>query len=430
MFRAALICSALLSAPAIAKPLLLDSQDTYVTACLDWNDTPERLVQICGNALSDPGISQRQRLQLEEVRIWSLHDSDQDTLALSAAEALTQSFPGDGLSWETLAWLEYLGDDNTRARDLFEKSQSFGITADNLAGMAAAQYRLGEITAEQEVEILDATLALKPDFEWALREKGYTLSDIGQYDDALEAFQAALKFDGQSLYNQYGYLYGLTEMGNWDEALPVANRLLERSPGHYNALSRRSLTLLFLNRPKQALSDAEELLKQRPNDSDGAVRKARALFAMGRRQRAIDYLDGWQKQYDVEAYTSYWLANFYFWDGRSELGFPHIETAVELYSGDYFYHKLRGYMALDLRRLDLAGQDAKQVLELRPGDRWGLDMQAHVLLANGEFDEAFAVIAKADAAGLPRDEFRHYMNELLDQGQFIRAVKLRALYPE
>ncbi len=47
-----------------AKPQLADSQDTFVSACIADEDTPERMILICEKALEQFGASPTQRAEM------------------------------------------------------------------------------------------------------------------------------------------------------------------------------------------------------------------------------------------------------------------------------------------------------------------------------------------------------------------------------
>ena len=92
---AALAC---LSALAQAKPLLTDQQDTFASACLDNDDTPERLVQICQNALAETGASVPQRVDMMGVLAWAYFDLDRDEEADGIFARMIDLDPGSGVA--------------------------------------------------------------------------------------------------------------------------------------------------------------------------------------------------------------------------------------------------------------------------------------------------------------------------------------------
>ncbi|WP_058278592.1 hypothetical protein [Ruegeria atlantica] len=55
-----------------AKPLLTNSQETYVSACLDQSDTPERIIEICQHGQGGVGASDRQRIEIFDKLAWPI----------------------------------------------------------------------------------------------------------------------------------------------------------------------------------------------------------------------------------------------------------------------------------------------------------------------------------------------------------------------
>ena len=79
--RLTVFCAALtllaLPAASLAKPLLLSSEDTYASVCLEGWETPERLLQICELALESPSATTSQRLEMMDTMAWAYVDLGQ-----------------------------------------------------------------------------------------------------------------------------------------------------------------------------------------------------------------------------------------------------------------------------------------------------------------------------------------------------------------
>lgn len=411
-----------------AKPLLTNSQETYVSACLDQSDTPERIIEICQHGLSDVGASDRQRIEMLDKLAWAYYDLDDMDQADDAFAEILALNPDAELGLQGRAWVYYNRDDYAAATALFRQAVSRKPNASNMAGLAASARRAGEMDFAEFEEMMQTALALNPEYTWAMRELAWILEDHNRQDEALSLFRTASELDPYDPYAEYGVAFLLSEQNDWEAAFDHVSRALELKPDFVTALSRRSLILLMLDRPKQALKDAEAVIEAEPDDTDGYVRKARALSDLGQRSQAHEVLELAESRVGQGSYLLYWRASLLADDLEYEAALFHIRRSVALEGADRFDHRLHADIALGLGYTDEARDAIDQALGLYPDGEFEQYTNALVLLVEDRFDAAESMFDSATAAGLHQDYLGDFLAALVAEGRFMQAIKMRARY--
>ncbi|WP_282151892.1 tetratricopeptide repeat protein [Ruegeria atlantica] len=411
-----------------AKPLLTNSQETYVSACLDQSDTPERIIEICQHGLGDVGASDRQRIEMLDKLAWAYYDLDDMDQADDAFAEILALNPDAELGLRGRAWVYYNRDDYAAATALFRQAVSRKPNASNMAGLAASARRAGEMDFADFEEMMQTALALNPEYTWAMRELAWKLVDHNRQDEALSLFRAASELDPYDPNAEYGVAFLLSEQNDWEAAFDHVSRALELKPDFVTALSRRSLILLMLDRPKQALKDAEAVIEAEPDDTDGYVRKARALSDLGQRSQAHEVLELAESRVGPGSYLLYWRASLLADDLEYEAALFHIRRSVALEGADRFDHRLHADIALGLGYTDEARDAIDQALGLYPDGEFERYTNALVLLAEDRFDAAESMFDSATAAGLHQDYLGDFLAALVAEGRFMQAIKMRARY--
>ncbi|MCA0042395.1 tetratricopeptide repeat protein [Celeribacter litoreus] len=149
---------------AQAKPLLLNSEDTYVSACIDGWETPERLVQICELALDAAGASTTQRLKIMNQLAWSYEDLGQDERGCEIYDEMLLIEPNSTMGLNGLGWCAWSKGEYGEAAEAFEQALSVIFQAESLAGAASSKFRGGRVDFEEASEGLEAAHAVDPDY--------------------------------------------------------------------------------------------------------------------------------------------------------------------------------------------------------------------------------------------------------------------------
>src|SRR5262249_15585352 len=118
---------------------------------------------------------------------------------------------------------------------------------------------------------------------------GRALSDSGRQDEALAAYDQAVKLkpDFAEAFTNRGYV--LHALRRYDEALASYDRALALKPDDPETLSSRGNTLIELKRISDALASYERALAIAPDHAQAHWNEALARLLIG------DYARGWPK---------------------------------------------------------------------------------------------------------------------------------------
>ena len=122
-------------------------------------------------------------------------------------------------------------------------------------------------------------------------ERGLTLSDLGQFEDALESYKRALEINPRSFKafkNRANVLY---RVGRYDEAIDDFKKALEINPQLIDAWYGMGNAMNKLGRYKEAVSAYENALKINYSFIDAWVGRGAALGNMARYQEAAESFD-------------------------------------------------------------------------------------------------------------------------------------------
>ncbi|WP_270726413.1 tetratricopeptide repeat protein [Shimia sp. Alg240-R146] len=426
--KLALLSLLLVPTPALAKPLLTNSEDTYESVCLDFGDTPERLIEICTRALQATGATQVQRIDMKDSLAWAHYNLDNVQEAERLFAEMLADDPKSPLALVGLGWMAHDRDDYETAAERFGAAAEIRPEEQAIAGLGSSLYRLGKLPIDDALGYLDAALAISPKYYWAMRQKGWLLSAEGLSADAVAAFEEVLEVNPDDTNAMYGAAYVLSRDDQWQEALPLVNRALQHKPDFTAALSRRSLILLSLGRPAQALKDGKRVIELRPNDSDGFVRVARAQSALGRTKDAIATLAKAEEIVGYDGYLFYWQADLLSDAGDTDLAVKKLKTVITAGDADYYDHELLSVIQLDSKRFPEARKTVDKALTLYPLEPYLMYYDSLILINEQEYAQAEARFDEAVAAELPVERLSNFLKQLVGAAQYLQAVQMRVRY--
>ncbi len=429
-FAFGLLAILLSSGAGLAKPLLTDSQDSYVSACLRDDDSLERMAAICTAALDQAGASRGQRMELLDTLGWTQVDLGQTERAEQSFQAILDLDPGSDMGHRGMGWVAYLRDDYATAATHYQRSIDRRPTGDALATLGASLFRSDQIGLERFHSYLDTALALDPDNRWILREKGWTHVDHDDPALALPYFRRALDVYAEDANARYGLASALSDLDRNEEALPHINAAIEEVPDRMRHVRLRALILLRLDRPRQALKDADRMIADWPARADGYVYRARAQNALGRRGVAIDELAQAATDLDPTAFLIYWRAWYLYLENEYAAALDLIRQSVDLPGRDSSDDRLHARIALGAGALEEAQTMIDQALQAEPNSRWSLYYKSLIQVAAQAFDAGEASFDQARAQGLPARYLPDFLAALVAEGQFLQAINMRVRHAD
>ena len=126
-------------------------------------------------------------------------------------------------------------------------------------------YSLTELgRLEEALEAYDSAIELKPDYAWAWARRGRTLRVLGRYEEALQCYDRALEIQPQYAFAWNGKGIVLERMGRLEEALACYEKSTEINPSDVWHWCNQADVLLSMNRHREAIPLLEKALQQDP----------------------------------------------------------------------------------------------------------------------------------------------------------------------
>jgi tetratricopeptide (TPR) repeat protein len=425
---AVLALFAVAAQPLAAKPLVTSSEETLARLCLARDTAPERIVEACDAALFDAGLTQAQRVDLLVARgdgqFWL---DDFSGAEESYREALAKN-PRSVEAWNGLGWTFWETEGDEAAYEAFSASLAVDVSVQGLGGTAAAGRRSGVVATDEARRMLEAALAIDPDYVWAMREIGWTLLEDGRTEEAVRRFEAALASDPADINALYGLGRARLAAGEPETALDYFNRMLAEAPDDLSGRIYRITALRRLDRNAQALREADRLIADHPDKATGYVERGRALAALERRAEAIETFRAAEEALGANNALLYWHADLLATDERFAEALDVIERGIGLAGADYSDHLLKSYIAIELGNYALARAAAEASLATGVEDPWAHYYIAVSMVRSGDVPEGLARFDRAIAAGLPADRIGAFARELIGSGKYVEAAQLRLKY--
>lgn len=423
----ALSFCALAASSAVAKTPVIDSQQSDASACIDYNGSLNQIIERCKAGLGEAGASQAQRLEMMWSLGWAYLDLDQFEQSEAVFKDMLNIDPDAVEAMNGLGWIAEETDKYRQGVGYFKTSVQTNPTASGLSGLSKTQYELGDIELEEALQLLEAALALDPDYGYALRERGWMQLNANRYEGARKAFQQALSFREYDENALLGLARALRNQSEYEAALKQTNKLIDLNAESYFGYAERALILFHLDRDKRAIKDAERAISMRPGSASGYVTKARAMSALGQRAAALTMLEAAEEKTGPNAFLTYWRADLLTKDDRFEDAITQLNKTVERGVADQFDYQLMAYAYIEQDDFT----QARRVLDLALGESqssYSVYLDAILMIESGDIDAAVARFDEAMDKGLAAYRVGAFNKRLMRKGEIATAIAVRAKY--
>ena len=182
--------------------------------------------------------------------------------AMVEAEAVLDEEPDHWHSIEQitrgLVGLGRVADAEARAREVVEVAPSVPR-----ALLAAARFYASERQLDRALELLDGALKIDADQERVRQLRGFVLFEMANYRGAARDLRQFGRRHPESIRTHCGLAEALLRSGEFEEAIQVAEHLLDVDPAHNHAHFVRGRALVKLGRTGEAMAAFDELLPGR-----------------------------------------------------------------------------------------------------------------------------------------------------------------------
>ena len=151
-------------------------------------------------------------------------------------------------------------------------------------GVAKAE--LGQY--EEAIADYDAALRLDPDHVGALVNRSLAWIGLGRYEDAIADYDAVLRLDPEQVGAWANRGAAKAKLGRHNEALADYDAVLRLDPNHVLALANRGLARIALGRYEEAIADFDSVLRLDPDNAGVYNNRGWVKARLGRHEEAIE----------------------------------------------------------------------------------------------------------------------------------------------
>src|SRR6266567_2481396 len=137
--------------------------------------------------------------------------------------------------------------------------------------------------------IKDPLPSSKTKMEWF--EEGNRLSDLKRYEEALAAYEQAIRLDPDDVTAYYKKSAALIKLKRYEEALITLEQAIRLDPNYARAYTDKGAILNQFGRYEEALIALEQAIRLDPNDVFAYNNKGHALSGLGRYEEALIALE-------------------------------------------------------------------------------------------------------------------------------------------
>ncbi len=229
----------------------------------------------------------------------------------------------------------------------------------------------------------------------ALINLAFTLGELKRYEEALAAFEQAIRLplkdaskDAKDAFAYSGKGIALGELKRYEEALAAFEQAIRLRPNLAAAYTSRGVALSKLKRHEEALAAYEQAIRLRPNDAVAYNNKGSALFELKRHEEAL-------VAYEQAIRLDPNLAPVYNGKGsalgelkRYEEALAAFEQAIRLDPNLVLAYTLKGLALGRLKQHEEALAAYEQAIHLDPTDAVAYTTKKQILRILGQKGEA------------------------------------------
>ena len=155
--------------------------------------------------------------------------------------------------------------------------------------LTASEFHRSQDRLDQALELVDKALEIDADDQRARHQRGLVLFDMADYRRANEELRHVAFRQPNSVSAHCRLSDSLLLSGEWEEAIDVAEHLIEIDPAHFHAHCVRGRALIELGRPADAIAVLDQLLST--DDCHSLLFAASRVRGIGDYASAGRYLD-------------------------------------------------------------------------------------------------------------------------------------------
>lgn len=192
---------------------------------------------------------------------------------------------------------------------------------------------------DEALEAFDNAIKADPSSPWALIGRGSVLNVVANYAGALKDLDRAAAIDPRNPWIPINRGISYSNLGDFRKGLEEADKAIKLDPGIAVAHIGRGTANLGLGNFTQALVDFDRALQLDPQNPFIYTTRAWAHNALGNRQKALEDFQKGLELAPNNAWMHYGIAVFYALSGEKKKALPELQKTLKLSSG--LKHRMR-----------------------------------------------------------------------------------------
>ncbi|MGA9049225.1 MAG: tetratricopeptide repeat protein [Dehalococcoidia bacterium] len=140
---------------------------------------------------------------------------------------------------------------------------------------------------EDALKAYDEALKIKPDFEGAWFNMGVALGNLGKYAEEIKCYNKAIKIDPNQAETWYNKGNALGNLGKYAEEIKCYNKSIKINPNDADAWNNKGIALGSLGKYTEEIKCYNKAIKINSNDAEVWNNKGTALGNLGKYTEAI-----------------------------------------------------------------------------------------------------------------------------------------------
>jgi tetratricopeptide (TPR) repeat protein len=222
----------------------------------------------------------------------------------------------------------------------------------------------------------------------AFLQKGFTLSKLGKYDEAIISYDHALKINSSQDLAWFNRGNNLALLGKYEQAVASYNRVLEINPNDYIAWLRRGNVLHKLEKYEEAIFGYDLAIEINPDDDSIWFWRGYALSKLERYEEAIFCYKHALEINPNDCVVWVFCGNTLFMVQRYEEAVTCYDRALQTNFEDYSIWLFYSWALIRLKRYSEALESCNRSIQLNPNNPSSLFNRSIALLALNRWDES------------------------------------------
>jgi tetratricopeptide (TPR) repeat protein len=227
--------------------------------------------------------------QLQKLRSSGLSPSTQRYADAAWERSQSQPDPRIKLLQDELKQAEAEG----RSHELASLWEEKAAASNSAGDWFNAGFYFSKINKDFDASITcyDKAIELNPRYGYAWNNKGYSLNNLGRYDDAMKHLDKAVEIDPQLAYAWNNKGISLNNLSRYDEAITCYDKAIEIDPKYAAAWNNKGNSLNNLGRYDEAITCYDKAIEIDPKYATPWNNKGNSLHNVGRYDEAITCYD-------------------------------------------------------------------------------------------------------------------------------------------